>query len=170
MRRSSALGLLVVITAAGAPPARPAPPSAAKPDVQATLLTPATAASGSKATIAVELKLGPGWHVNSHTPSESFLIPTSVTLSSGTARLSPVRYPKPVEKRFGFSEKPLAVYEGTVRFETELEVPAGAAGSVTITGSLSYQACNDQQCFAPATIPLKAGVMTITGPAKSVSN
>ncbi|MFI5181676.1 MAG: protein-disulfide reductase DsbD domain-containing protein [Thermoanaerobaculia bacterium] len=148
-----ALALLVL-----ARPATPAPPDASKPDVKAALLAPRAAAPGSKTTVVVELTLGRGWHVNSHTPSESFLIPTNVTLASGTGRLSSVRYPKHVEKRFAFWEKPLAVYEGTVRFEADLEVPSGAAGKVAISGQLSYQACNDQQCFAPAKIPLEASV------------
>lgn len=129
--------------------------AAEKPDVRARVIAPAALAPGAKTTLVVEMTIGAGWHVNSHTPSESYLIPTSVSLSSSAGRLSEVRYPRDVEKRFAFSDKPLKVYEGTVRFESDLEPPAGAA-DVTVTGTLSYQACNDQQCFPPAKVPLSA--------------
>ena len=132
------------------------PLDAEKPDVRARVIAPAELSAGSKATIAVEMTIGSKWHVNSHTPSESWLIPTDVTLTASAGELSPVRYPKDVEKRFSFSDKPLRVYAGTVRFEADLQLPAGSPGPVAITGNVSYQACDDKQCFAPAKIPLEA--------------
>ncbi len=133
------------------------PSLAAGPDVRAKLLAPPGLAPATKGTLTVELTLGPSWHVNSHTPSEDFLIPTTVKLTSTAGTLSPVTYPKHVEKRFSFSEKPLAVYEGTVKFTSELSLPAGASGKVTLGGEVTYQACNDKQCFPPETVKLEGG-------------
>ncbi len=130
--------------------------AAGGPDIRAKLAAPPAVAAGAKTTIAVEMTIGPGWHVNSHTPSEPYLIPTAASLKASAGSLSSVRYAKDEEKRFAFSDKPLRVYTGTVRFETDLEVPAGTTGDVSVEGNLSYQACNDQQCFPPAKIPLKA--------------
>jgi Disulphide bond corrector protein DsbC len=135
------------------------PLAAERPDVRAAIISPARVAAGSKATLIVEMTLGTNWHVNSHTPSEKYLIPTDVTLTTSVGTLSPIRYPKDVEKRFSFADKPLRVYEGTVRFETDLEVPAVPRDKVSIAGTLSYQACNDQQCFAPAKLPLEASIV-----------
>jgi hypothetical protein len=132
--------------------------AAEKPDIRARLVTSEAVAAGSKQVIAVEMTIGSKWHVNSHKPSEDYLIPTEVALTASPGALSSVRYPKDVEKRFSFSDKPLFVYEGTVRFETDLDLPAGAAGPVSIAGNLSYQACDDKQCFAPAKIPLQATI------------
>ena len=145
------------------------PLAAEKPDVRARVIVPASLPAGARAPLSVELTLGPGWHVNSHTPSETFLIPTDLALTTSAGTLSPVRYPAQVERRFSFSEKPLRVYEGTVRFETDLELPAAAAGNVAIAGSLSYQACNDQQCYAPSKIPLNATIV-IASPTSSRPN
>jgi hypothetical protein len=129
------------------------PLSAEGPEVRARVTAPASLAAGAKGTVVVEMTLGRGWHVNSHTPSEKFLIPTNVTLGTSAGTLSAVRYPKDVERRFEFSETPLRVYEGTARFEADLTLPRDAAGKVAVSGTLSYQACNDQQCFAPAKLP-----------------
>jgi len=133
--------------------------AAETPDVRARIAAPSSLAPGATAPVTVEMKLGENWHVNSHTPSEKFLIPTDVKLSATTGTLSAVRYPRHVEKRFAFSERPLAVYEGTVRFETELSLPRDAAGSVSLTGTLSYQACNDKQCFPPDKLALEARIV-----------
>ena len=130
--------------------------SAEKPDIRARLVAPEAVAAGSKQKIAVEMTIGGKWHVNSHTPSESYLIATEVNLAASPGALSPVRYPRDVEKRFSFSDKPLRVYEGTVRFEADLDLPAGVAGPVSLSGNVSFQACDDKQCFAPAKIPLQA--------------
>jgi hypothetical protein len=129
--------------------------AAEKPDVRAKLIAPASVGAGSKVTLTVEMTIGEHWHVNSHAPSEPYLIPTAVALTASRGDLSAVRYPKDVERRFEFADKPLRVYEKTVRFEADLQIPTGTAGEVRVTGNLSYQACNERQCFAPAKIPLE---------------
>jgi hypothetical protein len=128
------------------------------PDIRAKISAPASLAPGAKGTVVVEMTLGSGWHVNSHTPSEKFLIPTNVTLAASAGTLSAVRYPKDVERRFEFSETPLRVYEGTVRFEADLTLPGNASGKIAVSGAVAYQACDDKQCFAPAKIPLATSV------------
>ena len=144
----------------------PLPLSAEKPDVHARILAPASAAPGAKVTVVVELTIGPRWHVNSHTPAEAFLIPTDLSLTASAGTLSPVRYPPHAERRFAFSDKPLRVYEGSVRLEADIEIPSNAPESISISGALAYQACNEQQCFAPAKIPLAATV-SLARPSKN---
>ncbi len=134
------------------------PLSAAGPEIHAKIVPPASFAAGKKGSVVVEMTLGPKWHVNSNKPTETFLIPTQASLSASIGTLSAVRYPKHVLKRFSFSETPLAVYEGTVRFEADLDLPAAASGKVVLTGNLSYQACDENQCFPPKKLPLEASV------------
>ena len=154
--RSNASGLLpIVLIAASLAPALDA---AEGPDVKARILGPSRVASGSKTTLRVEMTIAPCRHVNSHTPSESFLIPTTVSLKTSAGSLSPIRYPKDVEKSFSFSDKPLRVYEGVILIETDLQLPGDASGELSLSGELSYQACNDKQCFPPKKLPLEARI------------
>jgi hypothetical protein len=139
------------------------PLGAEAPDVHARLVVATSIAPGTKGTIVVLLDVGSAWHVNSHTPSDAFLIPTDIDLAASIGTLSPVRYPQDVERRFPFSEKPLKVYEGAVAFEIELELPSTATAEVSLSGTLSYQACNDRQCFPPAALPL-AAVIRVESP------
>lgn len=140
-----------------------APLFAEKPDIRARLVVPETAPAGSRVNVAVEMTVGNGWHVNSHTPADKFLVPTDVTLSTTAGTLSPVQYPPHVERRFAFSDEPLLVYEGTVRFEAVMEIPAGARDTAALHGVVSYQACNDRQCFPPTKIPLEASISLTAG-------
>ena len=146
----SALGTLV-----------PAALRAEKPDVRVTLVAPPRLAAGTRATVVVEMALGNGWHVNSHAPGEKFLIPTDVSLTTTRGTLSEVRYPRHVEKRFAFSGQAMLVYEGTVRFEADLSLPADASGDAVIAGTVAFQACNDRQCFAPSKLPVDAKILVV---------
>ena len=139
------------------------PGPAPVPQVRGRLLAPVALAAGGKGTVALEMTLGSGWHVNSHRPLQSFLIPTTATLATSSGTLSEIRYPEPVTKRFAFADEPLAVYQGTVRFESELALAATATGKVTLGGVLAYQPCNDSQCFPPTKTILNATV-DVAGP------
>ncbi|HEV8269496.1 MAG TPA: cytochrome c biogenesis protein CcdA [Thermoanaerobaculia bacterium] len=123
--------------------------------VTARLVADTTALlAGKPFRLAVVADVKSGWHVNSHTPKEDFLIPTGVAVSPAPGlTLLPTVYPKHVEKRFAFSETPVAVYEGQVVFRIDGNVDALAApGPRTLTATVDYQACNDQQCLAPTKV------------------
>ena len=156
VHRSSPFGAPRLLAAA--PLLFAVPLFAEAPDVRARLIAPASASAGGRATLVVEMTLGPNWHVNGHVPAEKFLIPTVVKLTPTAGTAGEVRYPEPVEKRFPFSDKPMLVYEGTVRFESDLSIPSDASGKVAVAGSVAFQACNDRQCFPPAKIPLESSI------------
>ncbi len=110
--------------------------------------------AGTTFRLVVVADVKPGWHVNSHTPNEDFLIPTEVSLRSspGLSFGAPV-YPVHKELKLAFSEKPMAVYEGRTLFRVDGTVDAvSAPGPRTLVATLDYQPCNDQQCLPPARI------------------
>ncbi len=101
--------------------------------------------------LAVVADIKAGWHVNSHTPKEDFLIPTVVKIKPAPGlTFSAVTYPMHKETKFSFSDQPLAVYEGRPVFLVPGSVEAKAApGPRTLTAVISYQPCNDNQCLPP---------------------
>ncbi len=107
---------------------------------------------GKPFRLAVVADIKAGWHVNSHTPKEDFLIPTEVRLKSAPGlAFSAVTYPKHKETKFSFSDQPLAVYEGRTVFLAPGTADAKAApGPRTLTAVISYQPCNYNQCLPPA--------------------
>jgi len=107
---------------------------------------------GGVVRAVLELAIEPSWHVNSNAPLEDFLIPTAIELAAETpATLRPARFPEPEIVKLTFSEKPMAVYSGTILVGLELEVPADApAGPIVLAGLVVSQACNDEMCLPPA--------------------
>ncbi len=110
--------------------------------------------AGTSFRLVVVADVRPGWHVNSHTPSEDYLIPTQVSLSPAPGlTVSAPKYPAHRERKFAFSEKPLAVYEGRVLFRIDGVVDASAApGPRTLTATVAFQPCNEEQCLPPAEV------------------
>ena len=141
----------------------PAAASGRNPEVKARLVVPARLAAGATGTVLVEVALGPGWHVNTHSPKLRFLVPTSLTLVATGAAMSDVRYPAGVLRRFEFSDVPLEVYEGTIRFEAALTLPARGPGAVNVDGVLAFQACDSHQCFRREKAALPGRVIVAAG-------
>ncbi|QYU67774.1 protein-disulfide reductase DsbD N-terminal domain-containing protein [Leptolyngbya sp. 15MV] len=110
-----------------------------------------TVAKGGTARGTIVLSIPGNLHVNSSRPNSEYLIPTSVALStSGGVVVSRVTYPRGVNRRFQFSDKPINVYEGTVSFPFTVRVPSNFRGNtVTVNAVVRYQACNDEVCFPP---------------------
>src|SRR5207237_3872897 len=106
---------------------------------------------GSSAQIAVVIEVDSGYHINSNRPAEKNLIPTSLKLERAAGiSTTPIIYPKAKLQKFDFSPKPLSVFEGKSRLKLSVRaLPALVAGSHTLKGKLTVQACNDQQCLRP---------------------
>lgn len=93
-----------------------------------------------------------GWHVNAHDPDRPYLIPTTLEVDTpADATVAEIRYPESVIRSLAFApDAPLRVYEGTfpirVRFKGERPRHLDAR--------LVYQACNDETCLPPRTVPV----------------
>lgn len=124
--------------------------------------------------MAVVANISPGFHVNAHQPSEEYLIPTKVTaeLPKGVL-LVETAYPRGVMRAFRFSKTPLRVYEGSFTIRMKLRVDGSAPlGKQKIGLTVGYQACNQDSCLPPTTVPVTANleiaaVGTPTHPANS---
>jgi thiol:disulfide interchange protein DsbD len=113
--------------------------------------------TAAPAEAVVEVTIAPGWHVNSHAPRDTFLIPTTVSFTPPPGvRAGAVSYPAPVERRLAFGgDKAFLLYEGTVRFTAPLEGKA-ATGAEPLRATVRYQACDDSRCLPPRSLELRA--------------
>jgi hypothetical protein len=112
---------------------------------------------GHTAEIAVVGEIARGFHVNSNTPKDDYLIPTTVTAAQLPAglRLGAITYPKGEMKRFAFSDAPLDVYERTFIVRLRVDVAKDApVGPARLPLTLRYQACNDRACLPPVKLPV----------------
>lgn len=110
--------------------------------------------------ILVKIDIEEPWHINSNEPLEDFLIGTEISfeLVEGLT-FGKIQFPKPVMKRFAFSDEEMAVYEGTIYALSTITVsPDFRPDTVRISGYVYYQACDDQTCLPPAEIIIKSGI------------
>jgi len=118
---------------------------------------------GSTLKAAAVAQIAPGYHINSHKPTLSYLIPTEWKLKSGKqVGVEKVVYPQGELKEFAFSDMQLSVYEGRVVVGALLKVARGTRlGTYTLKGQFSYQACNDHACLPPKSVPLSLTVRVV---------
>jgi len=113
---------------------------------------------GEKREIVLELEIAPGFHVNSDDPGDESLIPTAVAFKPREELTfgRPI-FPAAKIKTFGFSEKPLSVFEGRIMVRVPVTLAAGyALGSFVVEGAVTFQACDDFTCRAPDETPFRA--------------
>ena len=117
-----------------------------------------TVATGKPSDVALHFRIAPGLHINSHTPKDEFLIPTTFSMPDGLGvRLDKVSYPD--GKEFTLPADPatkLSVY--TEDFVIQARIVA-AAGNHLVEAKLHFQACDKNVCLPPKTIPVAIDVI-----------
>ncbi|MDE2978818.1 MAG: protein-disulfide reductase DsbD family protein, partial [Acidobacteriota bacterium] len=130
-----AAGLVLAVAASGQ--FRPPPKASVEAFADLTSYAP-----GTSARIAAVVTIDDGWHIQSHTPSYDYLIPTELALELPEGWPEAViRYPAHVMWQSQFAEDPLAAYEYEAVIHAGLEVPV----------ELLYQACDELVCLPPTT-------------------
>ena len=115
-----------------------------------------TVPRGGEVTQTLKLQLLPGYHVNSNSPNEEYLIPMRLKWDATAVETITVNYPKPVTEKSDFSDKPLSVFSGNFEILTKFRRAAKASpGPSFLNGKLRYQACNDKMCLPPKTLEVK---------------
>ncbi len=122
--------------------------SAANAQTVSGSISPVKRGGAAKGTIVMNIP--GGLHVNSSKPNSEFAIPTSIKISAAGAKVGSVIYPRGKNRKFGFSEDTLNVYENRAVFNFNVSVPANFKGNVVkVRAVVRYQACTDEVCYPP---------------------
>jgi len=136
----------------------PAPAAVVKPRAFVSL---SPVPRGKEFQVALAVEIAHGYHMNSHHPTDKYLIPTTLTpkLPTGFELLDTI-YPAGRVEKFSFSpDKGLDVYSGSVTLKLRLIAHNDAPiGAVTFPVTLRYQACNDTTCLPPVKVPVDVRV------------
>jgi hypothetical protein len=153
------LSLLLPALAQIVSPSAQSRPAIARPEA-VTYLFPAqvTVPAGKPSQVALHFRVGQGLHINSHTPSDEYLIATDFSLPDGSGvRLAGASYPAGAIISLPFDPKTkLSVYTGEFVIEARI---VAAPGSHPVQGRLHYQACDQNQCLPPKTINVPIDVI-----------
>jgi hypothetical protein len=107
--------------------------------------------------VALHFRVAQGLHINSHTPSDAYLIPTEFSIPDGAGvHLAAATYPVGTIITLPFDPKTkLSVYTGEFIIQARV---AATVGNHMVQAKLHYQACDQNQCLPPKTISVPIDV------------
>jgi DsbC/DsbD-like thiol-disulfide interchange protein len=132
----------------------------------------AVGTTGARVSLVLDVSPKPTMHV--YAPGQKDFIPVSLTLDANDAfKAAAARFPAAetlVVKELGETQlvyrKPFRIVQD-VTIAKRIPGSQGRAGNstVTVTGTLKYQACDDSICYAPVSVPVKWTLAPQDGPA-----
>ena len=118
---------------------------------------------GTRFSIAVEIEPNPDIHVYAPGAEQMGYRVIGLTMAPVPhVRFEPVEFPtseiyhfEPLDERVPVYQQPfMLLQEVVVSGAAEVEDALAELDALTLTGTLDYQACNDELCFDPVSVPL----------------
>ena len=110
---------------------------------------------GTEQTVELRFRVDEGYHINSHAPMDDLLIPTALKFAPGAVKVVSTVYPQGEIIKLTGNGEGLDVYQGEFKVQVKLVAPRGFS---TMTGTVKYQACDNEACFPPKTLAVKLAV------------
>lgn len=119
-------------------------------------------APGSRFSVVLDVKPGRGMHV--YAPGVTGYRPVAFTLAPQAGLLiQPPQYPPAEDYHFKPLDEHVRVFQHPFRIQQPLAIDASPAAqaalkdqsSLTLRGTLQYQACDDRVCYSPQTVALE---------------
>jgi DsbC/DsbD-like thiol-disulfide interchange protein len=147
---------IVLVSALAAQLIAPAP----KPGHATILPSPAgvNGAAGARLALFVDVTPKPGIHV--YAPGTKDYIPITVKLNpQAEVKLGKVAYPK--SEMMSFADEKVPVFQKPFRLTQDitLDKSAKSGSTVTVSGTVNYQACDDRVCYPPESAPVSWTVL-----------
>ena len=118
---------------------------------------------GTRFSIAIEIVPNPNIHVYAPGAEQMGYRVIGLTMAPVShVRFEPVEFPaselyhfEPLDERVPVYQQPfMLLQEVVVSGAAEVEEALAELDALTLTGTLDYQACNDELCFDPVSVPL----------------
>jgi DsbC/DsbD-like thiol-disulfide interchange protein len=125
-------------------------------------LTTVEVQPGRSTQVSVQVVVKPGYHVQANPVENPSLIPITLKMEPvGSVFVGEPIYPAPKRIRLAGDTQDLVVYDGTFPIALQIRVARNAKEGETLTmkGTLRYQACDARHCLFPATLPVVLGVV-----------
>jgi DsbC/DsbD-like thiol-disulfide interchange protein len=118
-------------------------------------VTTATNVTGQRTWLVVDIVPKPKMHV--YAPGEKDAIPVALTVDPNPAfTVGKAIFPPPQKYFFAPLKLTQLVYSKAFRITQPIAIVRPPAdGTLTLTATLQYQACDDAVCYVPKSVPLK---------------
>lgn len=114
--------------------------------------------AGAKLSLFVDVTPKPGIHV--YAPGSKDYIPITVKLNpQAEIKSGKVAYPK--SEMMSFAGEKVPVFQKPFRLtqDVTLDKSAKSGSTLTVAGTVSYQACDDRVCYPPESAPVSWTVL-----------
>jgi peroxiredoxin len=127
----------------------------------ASFATDSTVAAGTHFSLVLDIRLASGVHV--YAPGVTGYKPIALAVEPQPGlTIGGAQYPPSDDYRFQPLNEHVPVFQRPFRVVQDLTIDTSAKGqaalrgvsTMTIKGTLTYQACNDKMCFTPQSVPL----------------
>jgi Disulphide bond corrector protein DsbC len=117
-----------------------------------------TVSARHSAEIDLHFRITEGFHINSHTPPDKYLIPARLAVVEAPGlNVTAVDFPPGTDYALKVApQQKLSVYTGEFVLHAHL---TAQPGEHVLTGGLNYQACDTSSCLPPHTIPVSVTVV-----------
>ena len=134
-----------------------ADPTITKHLTVATSAIPAAVAPGARVSLVVEVAPKPTMHV--YAPGQKDFIPVSLTLAASDAiKAETARFPVAEKLEVKDLGETHLVYTKPFRIVQDVTIAKSAlvrrSSTITVKGTLKYQACDTSICYAPVSVPV----------------
>ncbi len=132
----------------------------------ASFATDSTVAAGTHFSLVLDIRPTSGVHV--YAPGVTGYKPIGLKVEPQPGlTIEGAQYPQPEDYRFRPLNEHVPVFQRPFRVVQDLTIDASAQGqaalrsvsTMTINGTLTYQACDDRVCFIPQSVPLTWSVV-----------
>ena len=112
-------------------------------------LSDAHALSGQRVSVIINFDIAPGWHIYGKPLPEEYT-PTNVTFDKDLLSRQSLDFPKPTPVKFELLGETLPVYQGRFKAVGDILLREKLMpGEHKLSGTLSFQECNDNLCKMP---------------------
>ena len=134
-----------------------ADPTTTKHLTVSTSAIPAAVAPGARVSLVVEVAPKPTMHV--YAPGQKDFIPVSLTLAASDAiKAETARFPVAEKLEVKDLGETHLVYTKPFRIVQDVTIAKSAlvrrSSTITVKGTLKYQACDTSICYAPVSVPV----------------
>jgi Disulphide bond corrector protein DsbC len=125
----------------------------------AIVAAPAGIAAAPGAKVALFVDVTPKANIHVYAPGSKDYIPITVKPEAPQMKFGKLTYPK--SEMMTFADEKVPVFQKPFRLtqDATLDKSAKPGSTVTVAGTVHFQACDDRVCYPPESVPISWSVM-----------
>jgi len=113
--------------------------------------------AGDVYPIIFKINIADEWYIHGNETGSGEIIATELTfMETPYIRIKDIRFPDPVQKRFEYLTSPIDIFSGEILVSASIVFSDDSSpGIYDVDGALSYQACSENACRPPESVPVR---------------